>query len=102
MVSKAELPCLQPLLLLLQTACQPCPDNRITAYVPGDGSCQNSITDCKIPPGYGVFSADANNPFEPTTRTANLRAEKCPVGYFGAGDTAAGQLTRNTLCTKCP
>jgi hypothetical protein len=31
-----------------------------------------------------------------------MRAEKCPVGYFSAGDTAAGSPTRNPACEKCP
>jgi hypothetical protein len=90
------------LLLLLQTGCLPCPEGRVTAYVPGDGSFQNSLSDCKVPPGHGVYSADADNAYAPTVRTASLKAEKCPMDYFSAGDTEQGQRTRNPTCMKCP
>jgi hypothetical protein len=90
------------LLLLVQTGCLPCPEGRITAYVPGDGSFQASLSDCKVPPGHGVYSADADDAFAPAVRTASLTVEKCPMGYFSEGDTAQGQRTRNPPCMKCP
>jgi hypothetical protein len=90
------------LLLSLQTGCVVCPEGRVTAYVPGDGSFHNSIHDCKVPPGYGVFSADAADTFAPAVRSASLKVEKCPVGYFSTGDTAQGERTRNPACLKNP
>ncbi|WIA38112.1 hypothetical protein OEZ86_001474 [Tetradesmus obliquus] len=84
------------------TGCVPCPEGRITAYIPGDGSVQASIHDCKVPPGYGVYSIDAVDVFAPTVRTASLRAGKCPVGYFNLGDAPEGQRSRNPACAKCP
>jgi hypothetical protein len=78
------------------------PPGRTTDYVPGNGVYQASIHDCKIPAGFGVFSAEAANPWYSTNPTADMRADKCPVGFFGVGDTAAGIPTHNPACQKCP
>ncbi|KAF8062093.1 hypothetical protein HT031_004353 [Scenedesmus sp. PABB004] len=82
--------------------CQLCPDGRVTAYVPGNGTFQASVRDCKVPPGYGVFSNDAAQPWAPANADASMPAVACPAGLYQPGDSDAGQPSRNPTCLPCP
>lgn len=83
--------------------CEQCPPGRYTDYMPGFGIDQSSIYDCKIPAGFGVFSADEANPFDPAVPTATMSAQKCPVGFYSPGDPElAGSQTNNPKCKRCP
>ncbi|KAF8063858.1 hypothetical protein HT031_003715 [Scenedesmus sp. PABB004] len=80
--------------------CEKCPEGRTTAYAPGNGTLQDSIDDCIVPAGSGVFSADASNPWDPTNPTSSTGVKPCPVGYFSAGDVE-GTATTNPKCQQC-
>lgn len=84
--------------------CMQCPPGRTTWYEPGNGFYQQSIDDCKVPPGYGLFSAEAADPWnpDPASVTAELRAEKCPVGFISTGDSEPGAWSANPTCQACP
>lgn len=87
--------------------CEQCPPGRSTEYVPGFGYYQQTIDDCKVLPGYGVFSAaaDSQDPYnpDPSTVVSSMTAGKCPVGFYNdVGDSPAGSWSENPACIKCP
>ncbi|KAF8063058.1 Heat shock 22 kDa protein [Scenedesmus sp. PABB004] len=82
--------------------CTPCPPGRTTDYIPGDGTPQASIHDCKAPAGNGVFDANADNPWAPPQPSASMGVKPCPVGYRAVPDTPSGVATNNPLCLRCP
>lgn len=55
-----------------------------------------------MPTGHGVFSADAEKPWEPETPSADMVVKKCPLGYYAVSDSGVGEPTSNPRCQKCP
>jgi hypothetical protein len=82
--------------------CEPCPEGRVTDYVPGDGSKQDNINKCKVPAGSGVFDSAATDPWNPSSPTEATAAKPCPAGYTGAGDASTAAITSNPMCAVCP
>ena len=81
--------------------CIPCPKGRYTDYEPGRGDLQDSVDDCKVPKGHGVYSQDAPVPWEPSLLSSFLDAKPCPVGWFSTGDTMLGVPSNNPVCRRC-
>lgn len=82
--------------------CTQCPPGRFTEYEPGNGTLQASVTDCKIPSGWGVFTANAEEPYNPTDVSSNMTANRCPTGWYSAGDAPPGAPTVDPRCQRCP
>eukprot|EP00775_Hariotina_reticulata_P006511 gene6511-6738_t len=78
-----------------------CPPGRTTLYIAGNGTFQNTIDDCLVIPGHGVFSSTAANPWNPITRSPSLSAQPCPLGFYSVGDATNGIQTQNPVCQKC-
>ncbi|KAF8072349.1 hypothetical protein HT031_000008 [Scenedesmus sp. PABB004] len=74
--------------------CEPCPEGRTTLYEPGNGTLQDSITDCIVPAGSGLYDGNSTDPWNPSGNTTNTGAKPCPVGYYSAGGASA-------LCLPC-
>jgi hypothetical protein len=78
--------------------CEQCPEGRTTLYTPGDGSFQDSIEDCIVPPGSGVYSGNDTNPWNPTNPTSpTTPAKECPIGFYSTNDT----LQASPVCKRC-
>lgn len=89
--------------------CTLCPPGRTTSYVSGDGQYQDALDDCLVPPGYGVYDQDAQDPFNPPVRRSSMIARPCPIGFFSTGElpkdgneTALHRTTTNPTCKRCP
>jgi hypothetical protein len=78
--------------------CEQCPEGRTTLYTPGDGSFQDSINDCIVPPGSGVYSGNDTDPWNPTNPTSpTTPAKECPIGFYSTNET----LQASPTCKQC-
>uniref|UniRef100_A0A383W8R7 Tyrosine-protein kinase ephrin type A/B receptor-like domain-containing protein n=1 Tax=Tetradesmus obliquus TaxID=3088 RepID=A0A383W8R7_TETOB len=79
--------------------CEQCPPGRTTLYQPGNGAFQDSIEDCIVPPGSGIYNGNDTNPWSPTDPTnPNTPAKECPIGFYSSNDT----LATDNKCKACP
>lgn len=79
--------------------CEPCPEGRATYYQPGNGTYQDSLDDCIVPAGAGIYSSESSDPWSPTPDNT-LPAKPCPVGFYSTGEEE-GSTTSNPTCQPC-
>jgi len=83
--------------------CIQCPPCRTTpAYIPGDGSNQNSINNCLLIPGCGVNRPNETDPFNPPNPGPSDPGAKCPIGFYTDASMETGNTTSNPKCQPCP
>lgn len=81
---------------------------RTTKFSDNPGAEQDSIDDCYVKPGFGLFFSSSSSwavpggltlPTDKIPDDSSIKITECPAGYYGPGGIAAGTL--NSLCIKC-
>jgi hypothetical protein len=81
---------------------------RTTKFGNDPGAEQNTIDDCYVKPGFGLFFSNTSSWSIPEGVTVStnkipvdesIKVMECPVGYYGPGGIASNTL--NSLCIKC-
>jgi hypothetical protein len=81
---------------------------RTTKFGNDPGAEQNSISDCYVKPGFGIYFSNTSSwtvpegttvPTDKIPEDESIKVMECPAGYYGPGGIAANTL--NSLCMKC-